>query len=148
MIVISLEAILQYLPDFAENYVETIMLNPEIWLKGSDKSQERVLKKARELAEEYGSKLRADRLVDVIMHCVETVVESDREDRATLVLRLSDLAAVWARQNLTDSVLSKLASYANIYYIRRLHAYPLQAYHVLRVLLDLFSNCKGECRVL
>ena len=141
MIINNLEAMLKWLPDLAEKYVEMVLLNPDIWAKTTKESQERVMLMARGLAEEYKGKLRIDHFVDMLMHCIETLAESDRDDKSAMISQLSELVVLWAKQSLTESVLSKITSYANIYYIRRLSAYPMQLYYVLSILLNLFTNC-------
>ncbi len=132
---------LKELPDLAERFVETVLLNPDIWVRTSRESQARVMIMARGLAGEFADRLRADRFVDMLTHCIETLADSDREDRTDTIAQISELVVLWAKQGLSEAVLSKITSYANIYYIRRLRAYPMQLYYVLRILLSLFVEC-------
>jgi len=139
MLALLLETIKQYLPELTERYIENIFLNPDIWKTGTEKAQEDILKRTKTLCEEANTSVRSETIVNMLMHCIEIMCDERKDSMNTLSIITIILIQV-AKTNLSEAILTKIISYANIFYIRKLRYYPLQLYYVMYVLLDLFQT--------
>jgi len=135
-----LESILQNLPIILDEYLENIFLNPDIWTKATKEGQEGFLRKIANLIEEYSEKLNSAHLIDILLQNIAVICNMDVTAKTDAILHISDIILSLGRKNLDESILSKIASYLNIFYIRKTNMYPLQIFYILRIVLNIFLS--------
>ena len=120
-----------------------IFLNLDIWANAESEVQDNMINKLKNIIENNGKILKIDKIVDYLLSSIETCVNK-KEDLSNAIQQFSDITIKLVQDNLSDLIISKLISYINIYYMRRLPNYPLQLFYFLRILLGLFLSCKEK----
>jgi len=136
-----LEVFLTFCPGLAEKYIEMIFLNIDIWINAKKEVHDTIITKLSVIMDTKAKLLNMDKIVDSLLNCIE-ICAYKTEDLSKFIQKLSEVVIKICKNFLNDAILSKLISYANIFYIRRNPKYPILLFYVLRILLDLFINSK------
>lgn len=136
-----LKILLQYYPGLAEKYIEMIFLNLDIWVNAKSEVQDTIISTLTDSIQNMCKVLKIDKIIDFLLNCIEICVNK-RKDLNKFIQQFSEIVIKLAQENLNDVIISKIISYANVFYMRRLPNYPLQLFYVLKILLELFLTCK------
>jgi len=128
-----MDNITQFIPHLLKSYLELIFFYPEIWTSTSEPIQYAIIGKMKELIEDFPE---AD-FIDALMNNIEVLAVKGNIKHIQYV---TDLCSLLAKKNLTGRMLSNIASYMNIYYIRQGIHYPIKLYYILRIVLNIFVD--------
>ena len=135
-----LEIVAHYTPALTEKYIENVLLNPEIWKTGSDKAQEDILIFSTSLHRDFGSFVKIETIVNMLLHSIE-IICNNQKDPMQILHKITKIVLEVTESKLTKGVLITFLPYLNILYIRQYPTYPLQLFLVLQILLKMFQSC-------
>ena len=120
-----------------------IFLNLDIWINAKSEVQDTIISRLKSVIENNSKILKMDKIIDSLLNCIEICVNK-RQDLSKFIQQFSEIVIKLTQENLSDVIISKLISYVNIFYMRRLPNYPLQLFYVLKILLEVFLTCKEK----
>jgi len=118
----------------AQNYLEEIILNPDIWCYLKIEAQCEVIERALKNVE----KLKAEKLIDSVLNAIEVYIQLDPIKLKEPIDKLWNFANKYLIKGVTKEYIDVLIGYGNIYYIRRLPHYPIQVLYIFQLLLNCY----------
>ena len=129
--------------NFAEKYLEMVILNPDIWVLSTNDIQLNIIEKTFALVQNKNLKFQMANIIDFLLNSYEIYTNMDNENHL-ITRKLATIITNLLKNNLNEFTLSKFISYANLYYIRRFPYYHRQLYNILLILLNVFLDCKEK----
>lgn len=140
-----LRLLAQYYPPLVrEKYLETIVLNVDIWQYSDPLLQSILITKIRDIILNDIEKIyNRKNIIDLLLNCIERYTCCGSK-YAKLVEFLSTITKDLILNNMNESIIFKITGYLNIYYIRKLPNYKTFVYTILHILIEVYNTSKNS----
>ncbi len=136
------------LTDLDRPFVEQVLFNMDIWRHSTPDVQARVVAKLGNRVLALKTHAEVVEGIDTVMDAVEVYTqETETPDRKARIEQLSQIVVLAAKSDFdkaanssryySGELMNRVASYANVHYIRRLKNYVEQVYHVMTILHEI-----------
>ena len=133
----------KHYPAYTEKFTETILYNMDIWKYSPADVQALVIEQIHSFfIMGKPSPQRVAENIDILLNCIEVYANYDDKANEKPIDQLSAIILLLAEEFLTNELLFKLISYANVFYVRRLNNYPAQIYHIMNIFNKICEICK------
>ena len=140
----SMENIEIFYSDSAENYLEMIITNMNIWKYSSEETQIKIAEDiSKYLTLQTHNNLRTPKVIDILLDCIENFANYEN-DFSSPIKVFSAIILLYGEKTLTKEIYSIIMGYLNVYFLRRLKHFPKQIYCVLSIFMELFNSCKKQ----
>lgn len=131
--------------DYTEKFTETILYNMDIWKYSPADVQGLVIEQIHNFfIMGNPSPQRVAENIDILLNCIEVYANYDDRANQKPINQLSAIILILAEEFLTNELLFKLVSYANVFYVRRLRNYPGQIYHIMNIFNKICELCNDK----
>ena len=131
----------EYYFEYAENFLEMLLLNMDIWKHSTIQVQEQISEDIFTFfVLQTHKNFRNHKIIDILLNCIE-IFANVVQDNNSRIKKLSAIILFLAKNDLTKEVFAVINGYLNVYFLRRLKYYPKQIYYILEILMDIFFNC-------